>query len=325
MLWTHFIVALVLATSAISTSCEEGECPTATESASMLQRKAGLEKAGLDLHVSASGSDSSGTGSASRPYATVMAAVNKNKAAIEKARQATRVLVTGTIPPPEILSTTTYGGDTRISVNAPNNAPLIITARPGNTARFDGRARISDLKQGAWERVRQGGHGGWIYRVSLKRPVWQLWLGETSLTVARYPNVGRDWFEDWPQTYPLALTSARGAAPATWAKAQGQSPPRNTSYDDYAYKLNGGFWGGWFTTDGGNANLAIEGLAKKNAQWNKNTHVGKLTDSKLSGYDFTGGILHSRLCYKTEFWHPLPITGHNKKTDHIQHQHWESV
>jgi len=220
--------------------------------------------------------------------------------------------VKGTIPPPDILSVEPHGGDTRMSVEAPRNAPLIVSRRPGHTARFEGRARIADLKEGAWQTHRQGSQGGWIYKVALKRPIWQLWLDDSSLTVARYPNVGSDWFEDWPQTYPLSLTSARGSAGAgSWSINQGQHPPKNSSYDDYVEFRDGGYWGGWFTTDGGNANQAVEGNRQKNAEWNQNAETGRLRDSKLDGFDFDGGIIHARMCWKTEFWHPLPITAHS--------------
>jgi len=39
-----------------------------------------------------------------------------------------------------------------------------------------------------------------------------------------------------------------------------------------------------------------------------------VSDSKLRDFDFTGGIIHSRMCYKTEFWHSLPITKHRGNT-----------
>jgi len=59
------------------------------------------------------------------------------------------------------------------------------------------------------------------------------------------------------------------------------------------------------------------GTRKKNAVW-KAKQSGYLRDSKLRGFDFTGGILHSRMCYKTEFWHPLPITAHtNDRIDFL--------
>jgi len=134
------------------------------------------------------------------------------------------------------------------------------------------------------------------------------------LTVARYPDVEKDWFHPWPKTFPLSLTSARGARGAGY-KWMGQSLPKKSSYDDYAYGTHAdGYWGGWFTTDGGVATKHLYGNNKKNAKWDEKSRTGSLSDSKLRDFDFTGGIIHSRMCYKTEFWHPLPITKHRGNT-----------
>jgi len=73
--------------------------------------------------------------------------------------------------------------------------------------------------------------------------VWQLWLGDEALTVARYPDVEKDWFHPWPKTFPLSLTSARGARGAGY-KSMGRHLPDTSSYDDYAYGTHaGGYWG----------------------------------------------------------------------------------
>jgi len=99
--------------------------------------------AALILHArpSPAGSDSSGCGSKSQPFATVRRAVEENIQKIEKATQPTMLYVSGTFPPP----TAPHGGDTSVTVTPPDSAPLIITLPPGSTARFEGRARISDL------------------------------------------------------------------------------------------------------------------------------------------------------------------------------------
>ena len=94
-----------------------------------------------------------------------------------------------------MLSTAPHGGDTTVTVSAPEDAPLIITPRDGATARFEGRVKLSDIMDGGWQAHKPGGLGGHIYSAKLARPVWQLWRGDKSLTVARYPDVGRDWFE----------------------------------------------------------------------------------------------------------------------------------
>merc|ERR1719210_2704926 len=269
---------------------------------------------GLELHVrpSPEGDDTTGDGTLAKPYATVKGAITKHQSAIEGATQPTYMYVSGTFFPPDILSTSPWhGGNTKIAVNAPQGAPLIVTPPQGSVAKFEGRAKLSDIYRGGWKKFKKGNFGGHIYWTTLLRPVWQLWLGDKSLTVARYPDVERDWFEPWPKTFPLTKTSARGAAPASYSFSRGQKPPENTSYDDYAAGTqSAGYWGGWFTTDGGDPLKAIAGNKRKNAEWDKASKTGSLLDSKLDGFNFTGGILHSRLCWKTEFWHPLQIKSH---------------
>jgi len=228
---------------------------------------------------------------------------------IEAAAEPTYVLVGGTIFPPE-------GGDTRVTVHASSQAPLVVTTAPGMTARFEGRTPIAEIMDGGWSVWKTGPRGGNIYWAKLRSPVWQLWLGDDAMTVARYPDVGSDWFHPWPKTWPLTLTAARGSEPGGWARGQGMSTPFNSSYDDFAYgSRSSGYWGGWFKTDGGDRSKDIAGVgARRQAQWDYGAKVGSLADSKLEGYNFEGGILHSRMCGKTEFWHPLVITEHRGNT-----------
>jgi len=95
-------------------------------------------RAGLKLHVRPApvGSDITGDGTIKKPYATVKEAVSKKKGAIEGANSPTYIYVSGTFFPPDIRSTNPHGGDTTITVAAPNKAPLIITPHQGSTALF---------------------------------------------------------------------------------------------------------------------------------------------------------------------------------------------
>ncbi|MBI1368464.1 MAG: hypothetical protein GC162_07395 [Planctomycetes bacterium] len=73
--------------------------------------------------------------------------------------------------------------------------PVVIRAEEGQKVVFDGTVAISDISEGAWEPYKSG-----IYRIRLKRDIWELFDNGEVQTSARWPNAF--WYDGsiWDQS-----------------------------------------------------------------------------------------------------------------------------
>ena len=103
--------------------------------------------------------------------------------------------------------------------------PISITAYPGEEVVLDGTESISSLQTSGWSK-----HSGSIYKCTLSKDIWQLFVGDEMMISARWPNARYDDRSVWQQD-------------ATWA-----------------HQDKGSGWGAMVTkTEGGLADLAATG------------------------------------------------------------------
>lgn len=119
-----------------------------------------------DLYVSPTGSDSN-PGTLAQPLATVQTAIN-------------------TVSPGETIYIRggTYHEEVSVSgLNGTASNPIVITNYQDEKVLFDGSADLSDLGGSDWQV-----HSGNIYKTTINKDIWQLWVDGRMAIVARWPN-----------------------------------------------------------------------------------------------------------------------------------------
>lgn len=159
-------------------------------------------------YISKSGSDTN-PGTKQKPFITIQKAVDKMKSG-DKC----------------FVRTGTYHENIKIKdLRGSKVNPVVIQAYPGETVTLDGTELISSLQTSGWTK-----YSGSIYKCTLGKDVWQLFVGDEMMISARWPNARYDDRSVWKQD-------------ATWA-----------------FQDKGSSWGTMVTkTEGGLADLAATG------------------------------------------------------------------
>ena len=97
-------------------------------------------------------------------------------------------------------------------LNGTEDRPITISAYEGEEVLLDGSEALDAVAAGPWAK---GENGLWQRR--LTKPVWQLWMDGKMLTLARWPNVTKNWTE--PMAPPF----------------NGRLPEPGTAWDEASY------------------------------------------------------------------------------------------
>jgi hypothetical protein len=159
-------------------------------------------------YVAKDGSDSN-PGNEKKPFATIQKAV-------DAMTSGDRLFVRGG----------RYHENVKVKdLNGSKVSPVVIQAYPGETVILDGTEAISSLQVSGWTK-----HSGSIYKCTLSKDIWQLFVGDEIMISARWPNARYDDGSVWKQD------------------------------DTWAFQDEGSSWGTMVTkTKGGQADLSATG------------------------------------------------------------------
>ncbi len=143
-----------------------------------------------DLYVSPNGDDT-GTGAIHSPLETIQEGVN-------------RALAGDTI----FLRAGSYHETVNfMGKYGTSGAPISVTSYNGEAVILDGRIAIGS----SWTQ-----HSGKIYKADVDEEIWQLWVDEEPMTLARWPN-SQEWTDEfWNQSTSWAWTDVDNSAHNGW-------------------------------------------------------------------------------------------------------------